>query len=92
MRVEVELTPLRFDQGFAEHYCPQEWASIIITELQDLNLPMSEEYDMGIQTFGECISQEYGDQLVYLLNQYKDIPQFIEQFNVIMYLFMRALD
>lgn len=92
MRVDVELTPLRFAQEFADHYCPQEWASIIITELQDLKLPMSEEYDMGIQTFGECISHEYGDQLLYVLNQYKDIPQFVEQFNIIMYLFMRALD
>lgn len=91
MKVEINIeAPKRFDIGFASHYCPAEWVAILITELQEYNLPMSEEYDMGLHTFGECIGMEYKDQLVYVLSQYKDIPEFIRDFNVIMYLFNKV--
>lgn len=91
MKVEIEIkTPMRFDIGFSTYYSPADWVAILVTELQDYDLPMSEEYDMGLITFGECISMEYGDHLVYVLNQYKDIPEFIRDFEIIMYLFKKA--
>jgi hypothetical protein len=92
MQVDINITiPTRFVEESSDYYSPEEWVSIIITDLKELNLPMSEEYQIGIHSFGDCISLEYNDQLAYVLNAYIKYKSFTDRFDVIMFLFHRAI-
>lgn len=85
MRINVELIPVGYDPQMQYSVC--EWVSMLVSDMKQLNLPPSEEYEMGLRTWGEDMVCEYKDQFVYIVNNYIADRDFVDKWELIQYLF-----
>jgi len=74
-----------FDSKKAFNYNVSHWASIIIKDLQSYDLPLGEDYQMGVLTFGEEVSFNFSDHYAYVVSQYKDYENFVNMWPAIDY-------
>lgn len=85
--LKIYISTFHFEEDFATQYAPSDWVGIIVTELKEMNLEYSEEYEMGLFTFGEEMGQNHYMDYARVVHKY--MKYMGDKWPIINYLIMR---